>query len=87
MMMVLMVAAEATPFAKTGGLADVLGALPKALHQLGLQVSLLLPRYRGTPAGEPFISFTARIGGQAVKGRIEQTILPRKHGPGLSCRQ
>jgi starch synthase len=76
MMMVLMVAAEATPFAKTGGLADVLGALPKALHQLGLQVSLLLPRYRGTPAGEPFISFTARIGGQAVKGRIEQTILP-----------
>ncbi|MCR4405109.1 MAG: glycogen synthase GlgA [Candidatus Acetothermia bacterium] len=75
-MKVLMVAAEAAPFAKTGGLADVLGALPKALHQLGLEVSILLPRYRGIPPGEPFASFTARIGGKAVEGQIERTILP-----------
>jgi starch synthase len=42
-----MVASEATPFAKTGGLGDVLGALPAALAQLGVPVSVLLPRYRG----------------------------------------
>lgn len=76
MMRVLMVAAEAAPLAKTGGLADVLGALPKALYQLGLEVSLLLPRYRWIPEGETFTSFTARVGGKAVEGRIERTVLP-----------
>jgi starch synthase len=43
---VLMVASEATPFAKTGGLADVVGSLPAALHALGFQVAVLLPLYR-----------------------------------------
>jgi starch synthase len=41
------VASEAAPFAKTGGLADVIGALPAALHTVGEQVAVLLPRYRG----------------------------------------
>ena len=31
---VLMVASEASPFAKTGGLADVVGALPRCMHQI-----------------------------------------------------
>lgn len=43
---VLMVASEATPFAKTGGLADVLGALPQALRRHGDETALVLPRYR-----------------------------------------
>jgi starch synthase len=43
---VLMVASEATPFCKTGGLADVIGALPVALHQRGEQVAVVLPAYR-----------------------------------------
>ncbi len=47
---VLMVTSEASPFAKTGGLADVLGALPNALHKLGDQVAVLLPLYRGVLA-------------------------------------
>lgn len=42
---VLMVASEATPFAKTGGLADVLGSLPQALHKLGHEVAVVLPLY------------------------------------------
>jgi len=42
---VLMLAAEMVPFAKTGGLADVLGALPKALRGLGHDVRVCLPRY------------------------------------------
>jgi starch synthase len=45
-MNILMVASEATPFAKTGGLADVLGALPAALQERGEQVAVVLPAYR-----------------------------------------
>jgi starch synthase len=43
---VLMVASEAHPFAKTGGLAEVAASLTDALGQLGHQVTLVLPRYR-----------------------------------------
>ena len=44
-MKILMVASEAAPFAKTGGLADVTGSLPAALKALGHEVAVLLPRY------------------------------------------
>ncbi len=42
---VLIASAEMVPFAKTGGLADVTGALPKALARLGHDVRVVLPRY------------------------------------------
>ena len=42
---VVIVASEVVPFAKTGGLADVTGALPVALARLGHQVSVIMPRY------------------------------------------
>jgi starch synthase len=42
---VVIVASEVVPFAKTGGLAEVTGALPIALARLGHQVSLIMPRY------------------------------------------
>src|SRR6201987_5289679 len=48
-------ASEAVPFSKTGGLADVVGALPRALAALGHQVSVYLPRYRQTKLSEPAI--------------------------------
>src|SRR5947207_8182940 len=41
-------ASESVPFSKTGGLADVVGALPRALAALGHQVSVYVPRYRQT---------------------------------------
>ena len=41
-----MVASEALPFVKTGGLADVVGSLPPALAARGEQVAVVLPRYR-----------------------------------------
>ena len=44
-----MVTSEAHPFAKTGGLAEVAGALPLALARLGHRVTLIVPRYRGLP--------------------------------------
>ncbi len=46
---ILMVSSEATPFAKSGGLADVVGALPAALQELGDEVAVVMPRYRTIP--------------------------------------
>jgi starch synthase len=57
---VLIIASEAAPWAKTGGLADVAGALPAALAALGHDVTLILPRYRGI-ATEGAASEAARI--------------------------
>ncbi len=43
---ILIVASEVVPFAKVGGLADVAGALPKALRRLGHDVRVVLPKYQ-----------------------------------------
>ncbi|MEO8025783.1 MAG: glycogen synthase GlgA [Bryobacteraceae bacterium] len=43
---ILMVTSEATPFIKTGGLADVCGALPQALVRQGHEVAVVMPRYQ-----------------------------------------
>ncbi len=44
-MKVLYVSAEVEPFAKSGGLGDVLGALPKAIAKQGSEVSVIMPKY------------------------------------------
>jgi len=46
---VLFAASEAVPFAKTGGLADVAGTLPRELVKLGADVRLIIPKYRSIP--------------------------------------
>jgi starch synthase len=46
-MKIVLVASEAVPYSKTGGLADVCGALPKALKRIGVEVRVILPRYTG----------------------------------------
>ena len=46
---VLVVASELAPFRKTGGLADVIGALPKALGARGIDVRVVTPLYAGIP--------------------------------------
>jgi starch synthase len=60
---VLIIGSEALPFAKSGGLADVLGALPPALARLGWEVTLALPRYRGVAEGSPIDAFPVTVGG------------------------
>ncbi|MEP7304255.1 MAG: glycogen synthase GlgA [Acidobacteriota bacterium] len=59
---VLLIGSEAVPFAKTGGLADVLGILPVALAGLGWSATLVLPRYRGITAGRLVEHFPISIG-------------------------
>jgi starch synthase len=54
-MHIVFAASEGVPFSKTGGLADVVGALPRALAALGHQVSVYLPRYRQTKLSDPQI--------------------------------
>ncbi len=58
---ILMIASEAVPFAKTGGLADVIGALPRALAQLGHEVAVAFPRYRGIKAGRRVARFPVML--------------------------
>lgn len=48
-MKVLFVAAEAVPFIKTGGLADVIGSLPKELCKSGVDARVVLPKYEDIP--------------------------------------
>ena len=50
-MRIAFVASECVPYSKTGGLADVVGALPQALAELGHQLEVLVPRYRVTAPG------------------------------------
>ena len=59
----LLIGSEARPFSKTGGLADVLGALPPALARLGWSATVVLPRYRGVDAGTFVESFPVSVGG------------------------
>ena len=67
---ILMVGSEALPFSKTGGLADVLGALPLALGRLGHRVTLVTPKYRGVQAqGTTRIIRVSGMGGAIAETR------------------
>lgn len=80
-MNVLFATSEAVPFAKTGGLADVCGALPCEIARLGHQVAVILPAYRqvhkaGLPIEPTGIDFTVPIGSKNVAGRLLRSHLP-----------
>ena len=80
-MRVLEVASEAVPFAKTGGLADVVGALPEALARLGCEVTLVLPAYRealakGLPIEPTGLEFEVPLGTRRPLARILRCRLP-----------
>lgn len=63
-MRILFVSSEGLPFSKTGGLADVVEGLPKALVELGHEVAVVLPRYRGTkPSTVVLPSLSIPMGG------------------------
>ena len=74
---VLFATPEAVPFAKTGGLADVAGALPKFLQPLGCDVKLVMPYYRmvrtsGFPLQYLGEEIEVPLGGEVIRGDIYQ---------------
>ena len=74
-MRVLHVAPEAYPLAKVGGLADVVGALPKALGPLGVEAHVLLPWHGGLEArrvGEVAFAFFGREERGESVGKLER---------------
>ncbi len=77
-MNVLFCVSEAVPFAKTGGLADVAGALPAALRRKGLDVRVMMPLYRGISRSflEPVQRVSSVIGGRAFGAAIWQGTFP-----------
>jgi starch synthase len=77
---ILVVASEAVPFAKTGGLADVAAALPKALGALGHHVTVVMPRYRGIAiTGSPTTSYAVAMGGHHYQADVHV----RETSPGV----
>jgi starch synthase len=85
-MKILLATSEAVPFAKTGGLADVCGALPVELERLGHQVVVVMPAYRqALAAGEIIeptgVRFLVSIGSKTVPGSFLKGRLPGSKVP------
>ena len=76
-------ASEASPFAKTGGLADVIGALPKALNALGCEVKVFMPKYSTIDEAKYDLHYEhgigempIRVGGTAWAVHVQRCKLP-----------
>jgi len=76
-------ATEAEPYAKTGGLADVAGSLPKELEKFGCEVKLFIPKYSSINEAEYKIHYNwdigempIRVNGMIRSVHIHQSILP-----------
>jgi starch synthase len=66
-MKISFVSSEAVPFVKTGGLADVSGALPKALKNLGCEVKVYIPKYSDIDENQFGLQFRRDIGEIPIK--------------------
>lgn len=78
---VAMASSEISPFAKTGGLGEVLGSLPLALEKLGIKLSLIMPAYPSILRGDFPIEDTGRSFSVPVsEGREKGSILKGKLG-------
>jgi starch synthase len=80
---IAMFSAEATPFVKVGGLADVVGALPKVLERLGAHVTIVLPAYQVIPTEKFGLrpatavpAFEVPMGSKAVNVEVARSSMP-----------
>ena len=85
-MNILIASSEVAPFSKTGGLADVCGALPVALQNLGHQPVVFTPHYRqvqaaGVELESTQVGLDIPIGSKLVSGRLLAGKLPQTNIP------
>jgi starch synthase len=85
-MKILFVASEVIPFAKTGGLADVAGALPKELTKLGHEVIVVMPRYRNINKADysatlEVSNLEVHLGNTSINGSAYKAIIPGAKTP------
>lgn len=80
-MNVVYLSSEVAPFAKTGGLADMAGAIPKHVQKLGVEIIVLTPLYRRVkesayPLVKTDVQFEVRIGDKFLSGFVYKGYLP-----------
>ena len=83
-MKILLASSEVVPFAKTGGLADVCGALPTEIQKLGHDVVVFMPAYRvalqsGQEIMETDIHLSIPVGSKMVEGSLLKSRLPNSN--------
>jgi starch synthase len=83
---ILLAAPEVVGFAKTGGLADVAGALPPALARRGHDCAVILPLYRccrsaASPLQPTEFAFSVAVGERSVPGRLWRSTVPHSDVP------
>lgn len=83
---IFFISAEVAPFAKTGGLGDIGGSLPKALHELGHDVRVVMPAYRNIESGYPDvvstgITFSVPTGIGPIQAGLFEGTLPDSDVP------
>ncbi|NLG79507.1 MAG: glycogen synthase GlgA [Firmicutes bacterium] len=72
---ILVASPEVAPFAKTGGLADVAGSLPKALAVMGNDVRVVMPRYRGITDVRTVGDFPVWVGWRKVTAILREGVI------------
>src|ERR1700730_13831882 len=83
---VLLASSEVVPYAKTGGLADVSGSLPRALELRGLEPTVVLPLYHVARTGKTPVHSTDHVlqvplGDRIIPARLWRSTLPESKVP------
>ncbi|HEX7232175.1 MAG TPA: glycogen synthase GlgA [Candidatus Binatia bacterium] len=82
-MKIALIASEVTPFAKTGGLADVLGSLSGVLEQLGNEIFVIAPAYSSVLRGgfalqETVFRFSVPVADRSVSAEVLQSFIANR---------